>query len=99
MSIEQAGSAGVEQLELRRRLESAEEMVRAIRDGEIDALVVGADGRERVHTLRGSDETCRIFVEAMGEGAANVALDATILYCNRCFAELVGAALEDTIGG
>ena len=99
MSIEQAGPAGVEQLELRRRLESAEEMVRAIRDGEIDALVVGADGRERVHTLRGADETYRIFVEAMGEGAVNVALDGTILYCNRCFAELIRAPLEGTIGG
>ena len=98
MSIEQGGPAGVEQLELRRRLESAEEMVRAIRDGEIDALVVGADGRERVHTLRGADESYRIFVEAMGEGAVNVALDGTILYCNRRFAELVGAALEETIG-
>jgi PAS domain S-box-containing protein len=99
MSIEQADSAALEPLELRRRLESAEEMVRAIREGEIDGLVVGADGRERVHTLRGADETYRIFVEAMGEGAANVALDGTILYCNRRFAELVGAPLEQTIGG
>ena len=99
MSIEQGGSAGVEQLDLRRRLESAEEMVRAIREGEIDGLVVGADGLERVHTLRGADETYRIFVEAMGEGAVNVALDGTILYCNRRFAELVGAPLEETMGG
>src|SRR5688572_13321717 len=99
MSMEQGGAAGVEQLDLRRRLESVEEMVRAIREGEIDALVVGADGLERVHTLRGADETYRIFVEAMGEGAVNVALDGTILYCNRRFAELVGAPLEETIGG
>jgi|SRR5687767_12397049 PAS domain S-box-containing protein len=74
------------------------DLARAIRAGEIDALVVGADGRERVYPLRGADEAYRVFVEAMGEGAVNVALDGTILYCNRRFAEIVGVRPEETIG-
>jgi PAS domain S-box-containing protein len=96
MSIHQADFIASE--ELRRRLESAEEITRAIRENEIDALVVGLDGGQRVHPLRGADEAYRVFVEAMGEGAVNVSLDGTILYCNRRFAELLDVPLEQVLG-
>ena len=96
MSLEQLEPVPSE--ELRRRLESAEEITRAIRENEIDALVVGLDGRQRVHPLRGADEAYRVLVEAMGEGAVNVALDGTILYCNRRFAELVNVPVANALG-
>ena len=54
---------------LRARLAEAEEMLRAIRQGEIDALVVeGPDGNQ-VYTLHSADEPYRHLVEQMQEGA------------------------------
>jgi two-component system CheB/CheR fusion protein len=85
--------------DLRARLSEAEEMVRAIRRGEVDALVVeGAQG-DQVFTLKGADHSYRIFLEEMHEGAATLAADGVILYCNRRFAAIVGRPLEDVIGG
>jgi PAS domain S-box-containing protein len=38
------------------------------------------------------------FVAAMAEGAVTLALDGSVLYCNRRFAEMVGVAAEDAVG-
>ncbi len=84
--------------ELRRRLEEAEETIRAIRSGEVDALVVeGAEG-DRVYTLQGADHPYRALIEAMQQGALSLTADGTVLYCNRCFAEMVKAPHEKIIG-
>src|SRR5262249_21630961 len=56
--------------ELRRRLEEAEETLRAIRDGEIDALVMRGARQDEVFTLEGGTESYRAFMEAMDLGAA-----------------------------
>jgi two-component system CheB/CheR fusion protein len=97
MSKESLLTAEVE--DLRARLAEAEEMVRAIRRGEVDALVVeGAQG-DQVFTLKGADHSYRIFLEEMHEGAATLTADGVILYCNRRFAAIVGTPLEDVIGG
>ena len=51
------------------RLAEAEETLQALRDGEVDALVVrGADG-DQVYTLHGAEEPYRNLVEQMREGA------------------------------
>jgi PAS domain S-box-containing protein len=85
--------------ELRRRLEEAEETLRAIRCGEVDALIVDDPaGAERVYTLRGADTPYRVFVEQMHEGAVTLMPEGFILYCNHQFAALVGRPLEDVIG-
>jgi two-component system, chemotaxis family, CheB/CheR fusion protein len=81
------------------RLAEAEETLRAIRSGEVDALVVAGDRGDQVFTLRGADHSYRVFLEAMHEGAATLAADGTLLYCNRRFAEIVATPLEDVIGG
>lgn len=83
---------------LRARLEVAEETLRAIRANEVDAVVVGEGADNRVYTLSGADEAYRVFVEEMGEGAATVDAEGTVLYCNRRFAEILRAPLERTIG-
>ena len=55
--------------ELQARLDEAEETLRAVRSGEVDAIVaLGPDG-EQVYTLKGADETYRMLVEEMAEGA------------------------------
>ncbi|MDB5290128.1 MAG: two-component hybrid sensor and regulator [Phycisphaerales bacterium] len=84
--------------ELRSRLEVAEETLRAIRANEVDALVVAPGGLERLCTLQGTDEPYRVFVEAMAQGAATIAVDGTVLYSNRHFAQTLGFSPEEVIG-
>jgi PAS domain S-box-containing protein len=84
--------------ELRARLVEAEDTLRAISGGEVDALVVDGPRGEQVFTLEGADHSYRIFLEEMHEGAATLNADGVILYCNRRFAEIVGMPLEQVIG-
>ncbi len=85
--------------ELRARLDAAEEALRAIRDGQVDALVVsGSGGREQVFPIAGAENAYRIFVEAMTEGAVTLAFDGAIAYCNRSFAELIRIPADRLIG-
>ncbi|MDD1743794.1 MAG: PAS domain S-box protein, partial [Methanomassiliicoccales archaeon] len=84
--------------DLRARLEEAEETLRAIRSGEVDALVMQGPQGEQVYTLKGADEPYRVMVEAMTEGALTFSPDGAILYCNVRFAEFLKRPLEQTIG-
>ena len=79
-------------------LAQAEDMLRAIRHGEIDALVVEGPAGHRVYTLHSADEPYRTLVEQMQEGA--VVLDGLgrILYANARFAALLGERLESVVG-
>ncbi|HEX3773928.1 MAG TPA: PAS domain-containing protein, partial [Polyangiaceae bacterium] len=80
------------------RLEEAESTLRAIRDGEVEALVVNSHGEPRVYVLEGSDHRYRRLVETMSEGALLVSGSGAIAYSNAAFAEMVGAGLEHVIG-
>ena len=83
---------------LRARLAEAEEMLRAIRQGEIDALVVeGIDGNQ-VYTLHSAEQPYRDLVEQMQEGAVVLTAGRDILYSNARFAALVGEPLESVVG-
>jgi PAS domain S-box-containing protein len=84
--------------DLRMRLEEAEETLRAIRKGEVDALVVSGPQGDRIYTLKGAEQPYRVFVEAMNEGAVTLGPDKTILYCNNRFGELVKEPVERIIG-
>ena len=84
--------------ELVARLSEAEETLRAIRSGEVDAIVVNGQGGKKVFTLQGADHTYRVFVERMNEGAAVLSLDHTVLHCNGRFARFLGAGLQRVIG-
>lgn len=88
----------VSRLALTTRLQEAEETLRAIRSGEVDAIVVSGPDGEKVFTLQGADHTYRVFVERMNEGAVVLSSDHTVLHCNRSFARLVGAGLRKVIG-
>ena len=87
-----------ENLDLHARLEAAEETLRAIRANEVDAVIVKQGDTEQVCTLQGADQAYRTFVEVMCQGAATVAADGSVLYCNRHFAELLGSPLDAAIG-
>src|SRR6202521_5307492 len=80
------------------RLTEAEETLRAVRSGGVDAIVVNGQGGEKVFTLQGSDHTYRVFVERMNEGAAVLSSDHTVLHCNGRLARFLGAGLQSVIG-
>jgi PAS domain S-box-containing protein len=85
--------------ELRARLREAEETLRAIQQGEVDALVITERAGEKVYTLKSADRPYRMMIEGMGQGAVTLTADGTILYCNTCFAAMLKRPLESVIGG
>ena len=84
--------------DLRNRLFEAEDTLRAIRAGEVDALVVSGLAGEQIYSLKGADYSYRILVEAINEGAGILALDGDILYANQQMAGTLGAPLERLLG-
>jgi PAS domain S-box-containing protein len=87
-----------ENAELQRRLEEAEETIRAIQSGAVDAFVVNEGNCQRVYTLDGADRPYRVLVEEMQQGAATLHHDGTIIYCNRRLAELLEVLHQKLIG-
>jgi diguanylate cyclase (GGDEF)-like protein/PAS domain S-box-containing protein len=89
----------VDVLELQARLAEAEETLRAIRSGEVDALVVrDASPNAQVFTLSSADRPYRMFVENMRDGAATVSESGVVLYANRRLASLVARPLGEIMG-
>jgi two-component system, NarL family, sensor kinase len=84
--------------EMRERVSELEETLRAIRSGEVDAVVVSASKGDQVFTLQGAEHPYRLLVETIDEGAATLSNDGTILYSNRSFANIFDAQLERFIG-
>jgi PAS domain S-box-containing protein len=84
--------------ELTARLEEAEETLRAVSAGEIDAFIVQGPRGEQVYSLRGAEQPYRTLVEEMQEGAAILTPAGDIVYCNRQFATLLRIPLEEVIG-
>ena len=84
--------------ELRARLAESQETLQAIRNGEVDAVVVADKTGPRVYTLEGADHAYRVLIESINEGALTLTADRLILYANRCFAKMVKCPLEQVIG-
>ena len=83
---------------VRERLAEAEETLAAIRNGEVDAVVVSGAAGSQVYTLTGGDHPYRVLVEAMNEGAATLSETGSILYCNSRMADILSLPLEKVIG-
>jgi carbamate kinase len=54
--------------ELVSRLAEAEETLRAITAGEVDAVVTAGTNGPQVFTLEGADHAYRVLIESMNEG-------------------------------
>jgi two-component system NarL family sensor kinase len=80
------------------RVAELEETLRAIRMGEVDAVVVAGPEGDQVFTLQGAEHPYRILVETIDEGAATLAEDGTVLYSNKSFATIFDVPLEKFIG-
>ncbi|MGA2242806.1 MAG: ATP-binding protein [Verrucomicrobiota bacterium] len=83
---------------LRARLADAEETLRAIRTGEVDAVVVAGKQGPQVFTLKGAGHAYRVLIESMNEGALTLTTKGVILYANQCFARMVKRPLEQVLG-
>ncbi len=83
---------------MERRLEEAEETLRAIRQGEVDALVIDGPKGEVIYTLTSADYPYRLMIDEMNEGAVSVSPDSYILYSNRNFASILGLTESKTSG-
>ena len=83
---------------LRHRLAEAEDTLRAIRHGKVNAIIVEGEESTQVFSLFGVESIYRRAVETMGEGVLNLAPDGTVQFCNRRFAQLLNAPEERLIG-
>jgi diguanylate cyclase (GGDEF)-like protein len=78
---------------------NAQETVRAIRAGEIDAFVVSDHKtQKRVFALERADRPYRWFVENMRDAAATVSSSGQILYANQRFADLLLSSRDSVTG-
>jgi diguanylate cyclase (GGDEF)-like protein/PAS domain S-box-containing protein len=85
--------------DVRARLAEAEETLRAIRNGEVDALVAqDVSPAAQVFTLSSADRPYRMFVENMRDGAATVSESGIVLYANRRLADLLMYQLPRVMG-
>lgn len=92
-------SALAAELELvRGRLAEAEDVLNAIRNGEVDAVVVQGPQGEQVYSLSGTGRVYRQLIESMSEGAVTLSPDGIILYCNNHLAQMLALPLEQVLG-
>jgi two-component system, OmpR family, phosphate regulon sensor histidine kinase PhoR len=83
---------------LRQQLEEANAAIQAIRSGQVDAFVVEDNGRPKLYTLKSSDQTYRLFIEKMTQGAITVNEEGLVLYCNSRFSAMLNISLHKVIG-
>lgn len=83
---------------LRTRLTEAEETLLAIRNGDVDAVIVSGRNGDQIFTLEGAGHAYRMLIESMNEGALTLTADKMVLYANECFAGMVKCPLEQVIG-
>ena len=91
-------SRPAELAELRKRLEEAEETIRAIRAGEVDAFVMTSAGQEDVFALEAAADPYRRLVERMQQGAATLGPDGAIFFCNQRFLDMLRIDSQDVFG-
>jgi PAS domain S-box-containing protein len=84
--------------QLRVQLEEANDTIQAIRSGQVDALVVHGEQGHELFTLKTADQTYRLFIETMHEGAVTINEQGLILYSNSTFAAMVNLPLSSVVG-
>lgn len=84
--------------DIRRRLAEAEETIRAIRTGEVDALVVSGTDSDQIFDIGSDTESYRAFMEVMDIGAAALDDGGRILYLNSSLASVLNVTAESAQG-
>ena len=88
----------LENQKLTDELEELREIIRAVKSGEVDALVIQTVTGDKVFTLKSADVTYREVIEDMKEGTALLADDNTVLYCNCSFGNMTKTPINKIIG-
>jgi len=88
----------IENKKLQRQLREAKDSINGIKTGDIDALVIADEKNIKVYTETTADESYRLLIEKMHEGAVIVNRDGVIIYCNSYFATMVKLPLQKVIG-
>lgn len=83
---------------LANRLEEAEQLIEAIKAGEVDAFAVNRNDKPEVFTLESGDYGYRLLVENFNEGAVTLSDDGLIVYTNNYFHELLELPYDQVIG-
>jgi PAS domain S-box-containing protein len=84
--------------ELQSRLVEYEQLIDAIKGGEVDAFALRTNNQSEIFTLRTVDYAYRLLVENFGEGALNVSKEGLIVYTNNYFPKLLNLPYEKVIG-
>lgn len=83
---------------LKEQLFESNSIVDAIKQGDVDALVVHHEGVPQLYSLETADYTFRLLIEKSNQGALSISRNGLILYCNDHFAKLTGIPTEKIIG-
>lgn len=84
--------------ELEERLEEAQQLIDAIKRGEVDAFAMKLDSTSEVFTLQSGDFAYRLLIEEFNEGALNLTESGMIVYTNCYFSKLIKTPYEKIIG-
>lgn len=84
--------------ELQSRLDEYEQLIDAIKAGEVDAFALKTNNESQIFTLRTADYAYKVLVENFGEGALNLTEEAKIVYTNKYLPELLTLPYENIIG-
>ena len=84
--------------QLHSRIVEIEEALSAIRNGEVDAIMVTGKQGDQVYSVSSAETPYRTFIEEMSEGAVTLTKEGIILYCNPKFAEIVDSPFEKVVG-
>jgi len=85
---------------LENRLAEAEQLIEAIKAGEVDAFAINNSNNNtpEVYTLQSSDYAYRVLIEKFNEGALSLSEEGLIVYTNTSFCDFVGRAYETVVG-
>ena len=91
------GATRISRRQLRDRLGEAEATLDAIRAGQVDAIVVSRPQGVETRIVEGAHPYL-IMLDAIGDGAVLLSTDGAILFGNRSFEQIAGAALDSIRG-
>ncbi len=80
--------------ELENRLAESEQLIDAIKAGEVDAFAFRTNNKSEIFTLQSGDYAYRVLVENFSEGALNLSEDGLIVYTNNYFHKLLALPYE-----
>ena len=84
--------------DLENRLAESEQLIEAIKAGEVDAFAISSNDQAEIYTLQSGDYAYRILIEEFSEGAINVSEEGLIVYTNNYFCELLKLPYEEVVG-